>query len=334
MKALVYTAPNQMEYRDEPDPVPQAGEVLIRVEASGICGSDMHAYYGHDERRPAPLILGHEVSGEVISGSNKGQRVVVNPLVTCGHCDDCQGGRPNLCRERQIISMQPRQGAFCEFLSMPERNLVAIPDDMSFLHAALTEPVATAMHGVVEAERYARRPLAEARVLVLGGGAIGIAVALILHSHGCRDIRLGETNPLRRQTVRNAGVCEVYDPINDALPEANSWDIVIDAVGGAATRKAASMAVKPGGAIVHIGLMDNDGGLDIRKLTLQEISFIGCYTYTMVDVRATVKALYSGTLGSFEWIEQRPLSEGAHAFSDLSAGRSASAKIVLVPDRR
>jgi len=172
MKALVYTAPNQMEYRDEPDPVPQAGEVLIRVEASGICGSDMHAYYGHDERRPAPLILGHEVSGEVISGGNKGQRVVVNPLVTCGHCDDCQGGRPNLCRERQIISMQPRQGAFCEFLSMPERNLVVIPDDMSFLHAALTEPVATAMHGVVEAERYARRPLAEARVLVLGGGAL------------------------------------------------------------------------------------------------------------------------------------------------------------------
>lgn len=333
MKALVYTGPECLEYRDEPDPVPREGEVLIQVEASGICGSDMHAYFGHDERRPAPLILGHEVSGQVVSGDKQGQRVVINPLVTCGLCDDCLGGRSNLCRQRQIISMQPRQGAFSELLSMPERNLVVLPDDMSFAHAALTEPVATAMHGVVEGERAFGRPVAEARVLVLGGGAIGIAVALILHSHGCGEIRLGETNQLRRQTVVNASVCDVYDPLNDPEPDVNDWDIVIDAVGGAATRKAASRAVKPGGVIVHIGLMDNDGGLDVRKLTLQEIRFLGCYTYTMLDIRASVNALYSGALGKLDWIEQRPLSEGANAFLDLSRGRSASAKIVLVPDR-
>ena len=333
MKALVYTNPGQLEYRDEPDPAPTNGDVLIRVEASGICGSDMHAYFGHDDRRPAPLILGHEVSGEVMTGSRKGQRVVINPLVTCGHCDDCQEGRSNLCRDRQIISMQPRQGAFSELLSMPEQNLITIPDDMSYLHAALTEPVATAMHGVVEAARVARRPLAEARVLVLGGGAIGISVALILHSYGCRDIRLGETNPLRRETVKKAQVCEVYDPINDPAPNDSSWDIVIDAVGGAATRRAASEAVKPGGAIIHIGLMDSDAGLDVRKLTLQEITFVGCYTYTMTDVKATVKALYSGSLGSLDWIEQRPLSEGANAFDDLANGRTSAAKIVLVPNR-
>jgi len=332
MKALVYIAPNNLEYRDEPDPVPGEGEVLVRVEASGICGSDMHAYFGHDERRLAPLILGHEVSGEVISGKQKGQRVVVNPLVTCGHCDDCLSGRSNLCRERQIISMQPRQGAFSELLKIPERNLISIPNDMSYLHAALTEPVATAMHAVVEAVRVSRRPLAESRVLVLGGGAIGISVALILHSQGCRQIRLGETNELRRQTVGATQVCDVYDPINDSAPETDSWDIVIDAVGGKATRQAASCAVKPGGAIVHVGLMDNSGGLDVRKLTLQEVAFIGCYTYTMVDLRATVKALHSGALGSLDWAEQRPLSEGARAFADLSTGQTPAAKIVLVPN--
>ncbi|MES9956420.1 MAG: alcohol dehydrogenase catalytic domain-containing protein [Sedimenticola sp.] len=332
MKALVYTAPECLEYREEPDPVPGDEEVLIRVEACGICGSDMHAYFGHDERRLAPLILGHEVSGEVVTGERKGQRVVVNPLVTCGHCDDCLGGRSNLCRDRQIISMQPRQGAFSELLRMPERNLISIPDDMSYLHAALTEPVATGMHAVVEAERVSKRPLAEARVLVLGGGAIGIAVALILNSHGCRNIRLGETNELRRKTVESTQVCEVYDPINDPAPEDDGWDIVIDAVGGAVTRQAASRAVKPGGAIVHIGLMDNEGGLDIRKLTLQEVSFIGCYTYTMVDVRATVKALHSGALGPLDWVEQRPLSEGATAFADLSRGQTPAAKIVLTPN--
>ena len=333
MKALVYTSPMDLEYRDEPDPIPEAGEALIRVEASGICGSDMHAYYGHDERRPAPLILGHEVSGEVVSGSRKGQRVVVNPLVTCGQCDDCLSGRANLCRSRQIISMQPRQGAFSELLRMPERNLVSLPDDMSYAHAALTEPVATAMHAVLEGERLGRKPMADSRVLVLGGGAIGISVALILYSHGCRNICLGETNQLRRQTVERTGSCEVYDPQNDAAPEADSWDIVIDAVGGAATREASSKAVKPGGVVVHIGLMDNNGGLDVRKFTLQEVTFIGCYTYTMVDVRATVNALYSGALGSLDWIEQRPLSDGAAAFADLAAGNTPAAKIVLIPSR-
>ena len=332
MKALVYTSPMELEYRDEPDPKPEAGEALIRIEASGICGSDMHAYYGHDERRPAPLILGHEVSGEVISGSRKGQRVVVNPLVTCGQCDDCLSGRTNLCRSRQIISMQPRQGAFAELLSMPERNLVSLPADMSYAHAALTEPVAVAMHAVLEGERLGRKPMADSRVLVIGGGAIGIAVALILYSHGCRNIRLDETNQLRRQTVEKTGVCDVCDPI--AVPaEADSWDIVIDAVGGAATREAASKAINPGGVVVHVGLMDNNGGLDVRKFTLQEVTFIGCYTYTMVDVRATVNALYSGALGSLDWIEQRPLSEGVAAFSDLAAGKTPAAKIVLIPNR-
>ncbi len=124
MKALVYTGTSQLEYRSEPDPIPESGEALIRVQASGICGSDMHAYFGHDERRIAPLILGHEVSGEVISGSQPGSRVVVNPLVTCGACSYCTSDRENLCQQRQIISMQPRQGAFSELLRMPERNLV------------------------------------------------------------------------------------------------------------------------------------------------------------------------------------------------------------------
>lgn len=332
MKALVYTGTSQLEYRSEPDPIPESGEALIRVQASGICGSDMHAYFGHDERRIAPLILGHEVSGEVISGSQQGSRVVVNPLVTCGTCSYCLSERENLCQQRQIISMQPRQGAFSELLRMPERNLVTIPDDMSFLDAALTEPVATAWHAVMRAQEAAACPLDEANILVLGGGAIGISTALILASFGCTNIVLGETNALRRETVKKTQVCELYDPINDKGPEDNSFDIVLDAVGGRATRAAASKAVKPGGAIVHIGLMDSNDGLDIRKFTLQEITFSGCYTYTMKDFRDTVDALYSGKLGDLNWIEQRPLSEGSNAFLDLSQGKTAAAKIILIPD--
>ena len=108
MKALVYTGPNALEMREVPDPAPKADEALLRVESVGLCGSDIHAYLGHDERRPAPLILGHEAAGTIMAGPGKGDRVTVNPLVTCGTCEACLAGRDNLCPDRQIISMPPR----------------------------------------------------------------------------------------------------------------------------------------------------------------------------------------------------------------------------------
>ena len=101
MRALVYTEPRSLTYRDEPAPRLPDGECLVRVEAVGICGSDMHAFLGHDERRPAPLILGHEAAGVVVEGPGTGTRVTVNPLATCGQCRACKAGRNNLCPERQ-----------------------------------------------------------------------------------------------------------------------------------------------------------------------------------------------------------------------------------------
>ena len=178
MKALVYTSPGHLEFRDEPDPMPKDGEVLLRIDAVAICSSDLHAYRGHDARRNGPLILGHEAAGGVVGGALDGQKVVVNPLVTCGRCQVCQSGRSNLCAAREIISMAPRQGAFAQYLSIPERNLVSVPDGMEMTKAALAEPVATAWHAVGVAAKAAHRPLAENRVLVFGGGAVGMAAAL------------------------------------------------------------------------------------------------------------------------------------------------------------
>ena len=128
MKALVYTAPERLSLREVPEPRPGAGDVLVRIDACGICGSDMHAFFGHDERRPAPLILGHEAAGVIAMGARAGERVAINPLVSCMHCAACLGGRANLCAERQIISMPPRPGGFAELVSIPERNVVAVPD--------------------------------------------------------------------------------------------------------------------------------------------------------------------------------------------------------------
>ena len=328
MKALVYTAPEALELRDAPDPVRGQGEALITVDHVGICGSDMHAFLGHDERRPAPLILGHEAAGTVIAGPGKGGRVTVNPLVTCGTCEDCRAGRENLCAKRQIISMPPREGAFAERLAMPSGNLVAIPDGIPTEKAALAEPIACGWHAVRLARGALKRPIEDARCLVLGGGAIGLGAALVLAAQGAPQIWLAETNPMRRAIVAKAGDFRVFDPAGQG-PEA--VDLVIDGVGFAATRAAASAAVRPGGVILHIGLGSAEGGLDIRRMTLQEITFIGTYTYSAADFRATAEAIFDGRLGALDWPEIRPLSEGAGAFADIKAGRAAAPKIILKP---
>ncbi len=331
MKALVYTEPGTLNYRDEPDPVCQSGDVLLKIDAVGICGSDLHAFLGHDERRPAPLILGHEASGTIVGGKNDGAKMLVNPLVPCGRCSACVSGRTNICPSRQIVSMAPRQGAFAQLLSIPEHNLIQVPGGMDMVKAALAEPIATGWHAVAKAAKAADRPLAECRALVLGGGAVGLSAALSLNAQGCRNILLAETNALRRATAKKEEFCTPFDPLDNNLAEPNSIDVVIDCVGANTTRKAAVGAVVPGGVIVHVGLMDADDGIDVRKLTLQEITFIGSYTYTMQDFKASVAAMHSGALGSLNWYEERPLSEGASAFADLLQGRSPSAKILLRP---
>lgn len=328
MRALVYTGPKALELRQAAEPAAGPGEALVRVDAVGICGSDMHAWLGHDERRPAPLILGHEAAGEVVQGPLGGKRVTVNPLVTCGACQACWQGRTNLCADRQIISMPPREGAFAEYLSMPTGNLVEIPEGFETHHAALAEPLAVCWHAIRLAGNAVYGDLCGARCLVIGGGAIGFGSALSLKAFGAGDITIVEANPDRARFV--AGHCD-FDVIAPADASADSYDLVIDAVGYAVTREAACAAVRPGGVICHIGLGDANDGLDIRRLTLQEITFFGTYAYTAQDFRDTCAAMFQGRLGSFDWLQRQPLASGAQAFSDLRAGKILAPKVVLHP---
>ena len=323
MKALIYTAPNILEFADAPDPAPQAGDALIKVDSVGICGSDMHAFLGHDERRPAPLILGHEVAGITAEG----KRVTVNPLVVCGACAYCVGGRDNLCAHRQIISMPPRAGGFAEFLSMPEGNLVAVPDDVDLEQAALAEPLACGWHAVRLGKSHVNA--ATSKVLVLGGGAIGVGAALAAKAQGFDDITLVESNPIRTDYLKAKMGFPIHHP--DNLAGRDDFALVIDGVGIAPTRALASAATCPGGVIIHIGLGSADGGLDTRRLTLQEITFIGTYTYTGKDFSDTASALFAGRLGAVDWIETRPLAAGQGAFLDIKAGQIAPAKVILKP---
>lgn len=330
MNALVYTGTQQMSYRREPLPTLRDGDVMVKIAATAICGSDMHAYHGKDSRRVAPLILGHEVSGTVLSGEFAGQQMVINPLMTCGECLFCLGGRSNLCRQRELIGMY-LAGAYAEKVAISARNLLNIPIDMDPVHASLTEPTATALHAIALVERVLYRPICEARTLIIGGGAIGLLTALILKAKGCHSIDLAETNPLRRRCVEQQQCANCFDPIADPVTT-DHYDIVFDCVGAASTRSAASNAVCPGGIISHIGLQDSDAGLDIRKLTLQEVTLLGNYCYSKTDMCAAIDMLYLHQLGDLQWIDVRPLSAGEQAFKDLHNGDVSSAKIVLKPD--
>lgn len=329
MKALMYTGPNSLRIENVEQPSPAENEVLVRVEAVGICGSDMHAYHGHDERRPPPLILGHEAAGHVATGPRRGERVTIDPLVTCRECIFCLDGQSNLCRQRQIISMPARPGAFAEFVRIPEHNIVAIPPGLASEKAALTEPIAVAWHAVRLGAGLLRRPLATARCVVLGGGAIGLSAALVLLHFGAKYVAMSEPNSLRRATAAAAGPIDVHAPADEAEP--HSVHLVIDAVGAAATRMTASRIVRPGGAIVHAGLLPGDAGFDIRKLTLQEVAVTGTYCYTHLDFIETLGAISAGGLGPLDWFTERSLDEGADAFRDLDSGAVAAAKIVLRP---
>lgn len=329
MKALVQIAPNTLIYREEPDPGPMPGEAIIKVEAVGICGSDMHAIHGHDSRRPTPIILGHEAAGRVLTGALAGKRVAVNPLVAPIDCAFAKEGRPHLSPRRQILSMPPRPGAFAELARAPEENLVEIPEDMPAQHAALAEPIAVSYHAVHHGARLLGRPLPAARCAVLGGGAIGLAAALVLVQAGAGEVWLIEPNAARRATAMKAGIALSRAPEDG--PEDGSCDLIIDAVGAAATRAHSCRLARPGGVIVHAGLLPGVDGVDVRRLTLQEITFTGTYCYTPVEFRTVVKLLVAGRFGALDWLEMRPLSEGAAAVAAIDAGAVAAAKIVLIP---
>jgi alcohol dehydrogenase len=333
MKALVYTQPNEMQILERPYPSLEENEVVLKIESVGICGSDMHAFHGHDPRRKPGLVLGHEFAGTVEETSSplfsKGQRVTGNPLITCGHCEYCLQGRNNLCANRTMVGMT-RPGAFAQYMSIPASSLITIPSELSVDAAALTEPAATAVHAINLSMRALQRPIQECRVLVLGGGAIGMLSALLLKHYGVGDLTVAEVNPLRRQALERHATCNTINPI-DEQPSENAYEFVMDCVGAAVTRNTALAAVKPGGVVMHVGLQDWASEIDMRKLTLAEITLLGTYTYSTVDLQATVNLLARNAFGDLSWVESRSLDEGPQAFMDLHAGKTAAAKVLLKP---
>ena len=334
MHALVYTGTNKIDFREEKDPIAKQGESLIKVKASGICGSDMHAFHGNDERRIPPLILGHEVSGTSLDGKFKNKDVVINPLISCENCDYCKNEREHLCPERTMIGMSTpikREGGLAELVSVPEKNIFEVPNQLSIKEAALAEPTAVALHAVLLAEQNLKKPLPECKILIQGAGAIGLLCGLVLYKEKkATNIIVSDPNKKRLDECSKYLKANFVSP-NDKSIKENNFDLILESVGLEATRHQAIKSIAPGGTILHIGLTQPSGTFDFKKLTIQEVTLVGTYCYTNKDFKKTLKILKEKKLGDLGWIEYRDLKKGSEAFQEIHNGTCVAPKIILIP---
>ena len=328
MDALVYSDVMRCEFRDHAQPEAQADHSIIDVSFCGICGSVMHAWHGHDARRVPPLILGHEVVGRALDGPMAGQLVAVNPLMTCGTCSFCTSGATHLCQSRELLGMRV-PGGFAQYVSVKNHNLTALSGAISLETAALAEPLACSVHAMrLMTDNY--QASRSDKMVILGGGAIGLLAALHAKHLAYQDIHVAEVNDKRRQMLGQVVGVESYNPL-ETQPDAHSVPLIFDAVGSGRTRSAACELVRPGGMILHIGLQDSDAGFDTRYATLQEVTFKGSYCYSEADFAEAVGLLEDGHITGDGWCDVRPLSVGQQAFMDIHEGH-APPKIILNTD--
>jgi threonine dehydrogenase-like Zn-dependent dehydrogenase len=340
MEALVWLGPREMEMQHKAIPELRQGEVLIAVRAAGICGSELSGYLGQNSLRVPPLVMGHEAAGEVIqsaggtfadgSPARVGTRITFNPLVTCGECDRCRVGLTNLCRQRQLIGAH-RPGAFAQFVAVPAAQCHPLPDNLSDTIASLTEPLACSLRAVKLTQV---RP--EQSLLILGAGPIGLFALIAAKAEGIEHVYVSDLSESRLAVARQWGATEtisvqkqdVLATIQKIAP--GGVDTVIDAVGANATRAQAVQAVVPGGTVVFIGLHDETSSLATNYLVRQEITIRGSFSYDQSDFKRAFDLLAQGLLQSgTDWLEERPLAEGASSFAQLVDGQVVATKIVL-----
>lgn len=335
MQALVYTDIQTLTYREEKNPKEVFGESIIKVQASGICGSDMHAYHGKDERRDPPLILGHEVSGVSQNGKLKDKIVVLNPLISCDKCKYCKNKREHLCPNRSMVGMSKpfqREGGLAEFISIPDKNIFIVPKQLKTREAALAEPTAVCVHAVLLSENISKKPLAECKILIQGGGAIGLLCGLILSKEkNCKNIIMSDPNKSRLDECSKYLNAKFVDPNHNDIKE-SEFDLIFDTVGLDISRQQAIYAAAPGGVIIHAGLTHAVGSINFKKLTIQEITVVGTYCYTNKDFKDSIEILTNNRLGSLNWIEYRSLKDGANAFKEIHDGTCVAPKIILIPE--
>lgn len=305
----------------EPGP-PGSGQVLLRPELAGICGSDLHVLAGRHPFIRAPFDPGHEVVGTVAAAGEGagalivGARVLLDPLVTCGTCAACQEGHPMRCTAGIVIGFG-LPGAMAESVVLDARQLVGVPDGLAPEVAVLAEPLATAIRAVALAGP------AE-RVLVLGGGTIGLLAALWARQTGAGAVVVSEPVGERRRLATDLGF-EGHPP--DRLPHDPS-DVVLDCVAGATTVAQAVERIRPGGTVVVVGVPSGDTTVPLADLQRREVLLRGAAMYGPAELRRALDALADGLHGVDALLGAvHPATDAARAFAE--AGRPASRKTLI-----
>ncbi len=343
MKALIYTKPYSFEYSDFPDPVAGDDDVLIRVKACGICGSDVHGFTGKTGRRIPPLIMGHEAAGIVeglgrnVSGFEKGDRVCFDSTVYCNKCEACRTGLFNRCDKRQVLGVSvpafKRHGAFAEYVAVPSWIVSKIPDELSFVHAALLEPASIGTHAAN------RAPVSNNdTVVVIGAGTIGLFILQAAKLRGAAKVIAVDINEFRLDLAKKLGADKLINPLKSDLSEAvlqetegKGANVTLEAVGYAKTFADAVSITRMGGHIVAVGNLEKKAEFDLQQLVAKEHTFTGSYA-SSGEFRDCIELVASGKINVEPLISDvLPLEEGPDAFDRLLKAEENLLKIVLEP---
>lgn len=343
MKALLYTEPYTLEYVDVPNPDLGTDDVLIRIKACGICGSDVQGYTGNTGRRLPPLIMGHEAAGVVgrigdnVTDFVPGDRVCFDSTVYCNMCPACKQGLFNRCIHRQVLGVSvpefKRNGALAEYVAVPHWIVAKLPDDMSFVQAALLEPASIGTHAAN------RRAIShDDTAVVIGAGTIGLFILQAAKLRGAKRTLACDISDFRLDLARQVGADECINPqsltLRDAvlaLTDGRGADITFEAVGFAETFREAISITRTGGSVVAVGNLAKETEFNLQELVSRELTFTGSYASsgefrTCIDLIAS-EQIKVGPLVS----EVLPLKDGPSAFRRLLEAKENLLKIVLEP---
>jgi len=327
MRALVYSAPNEVTLEDRPRSVTAAGDCEIAVSAAGICGSDISGFLGHSRRRKPPLVLGHELVGRRVSD---GKRVVANPLISCGRCNACLSGAQNLCVSWRLLGMDQTAGCYQEFVSVPQTQVYEIPDHLTDAQAVVAEPLANIVHLFRIAA-----PLPFFRLGIVGGGTMGSLALLTAKRLGVREILVQDVSDIRLQTALCMGATLAANVNSEAGRDeaarfaGHGFDLVLDASGSGPARQAAFDLCRPGGLVVLLGMGYERSEIDFVTSIRKEHRVAMSFAYTPADFERSLTLLTSGEVDLGPWTAELPLEQGQQAFDRMTKAPADTLKMLL-----
>ncbi len=338
MKALVYTAPLTMALEDVPEPDCGPDDVLVRVRAVGICGSDVLGFTGKTGRRLPPLIMGHEACGTVEAvGTNvdrvdAGAHVCFDSTVFCRSCAACLSGGYHRCESRQVLGVSvpgmKRQGAMAEHVVLPWWTLHPMPRSLSFTDAALLEPLAVALHAVRRSGLRAGQT-----VFILGAGTIGLLILQVCRVMAAGKVVVVDLNERRLELARDFGAdaAALPEDADPFLPQRGA-DISFEAVGLASTLQSATARAGMGGRVILVGNLTPRVPLDVQDIVARELTLIGTYASGGVFADA-LRMVADGLVNPRPLVsEVLPLKDGPSAFDRLLKGEEKDLlKVILEP---